>query len=124
MVPIPNHSRYPRATKAAGHSSKARRSQTMSKRFSKRPFYLLVPCIFIAALAIIFGSGGAIADHTPGGTYVNPLTIDIPNSTFDVETFADPAVIRGNDGFYYAYGTTDPLHDQDRQPNGDLNFHK
>ena len=25
------------------------------------------------------------------------------------DTFADPAVIRGKDGYWYAFGTTDPL---------------
>jgi arabinan endo-1,5-alpha-L-arabinosidase len=41
-----------------------------------------------------------------------------------VETFADPAVIRGNDGFYYAYATTDPLHSNDRDSSGNFIFHK
>ena len=32
-----------------------------------------------------------------------------PVSAGAADTFADPAVIRGRDGFWYAYGTSDPL---------------
>ena len=41
----------------------------------------------------------------PGGrpTYVNPVS-----KTF-ADTFADPSVVRGKDGWWYAYGTSDPL---------------
>ena len=37
------------------------------------------------------------------GTYTNPVSRDF------ADTFADPAVIRAKDGYWYAYGTTDPL---------------
>ena len=37
------------------------------------------------------------------GTYTNPVSAGF------ADTFADPAVIRGQDGWWYAYGTTDPL---------------
>lgn len=37
------------------------------------------------------------------GTYTNPISAGM------VDTFADPAIIRGKDGYWYAYGTTDPL---------------
>lgn len=50
------------------------------------------------------------ARFTPGsqppgapGTYTNPVSAGF------ADTFADPAVIRGQDGWWYAYGTTDPL---------------
>jgi arabinan endo-1,5-alpha-L-arabinosidase len=36
-------------------------------------------------------------------SYVNPVS-----KTF-ADTYADPSVIRGKDGYWYAYGTTDPL---------------
>jgi arabinan endo-1,5-alpha-L-arabinosidase len=39
----------------------------------------------------------------PAGTYTNPVTREF------ADTFADPAVVRGRDGWWYAYGTTDPL---------------
>ena len=32
-----------------------------------------------------------------------------PVSRAFADTFADPAVVRGRDGWWYAYGTTDPL---------------
>ncbi|WP_309134460.1 family 43 glycosylhydrolase [Cellulomonas sp.] len=44
--------------------------------------------------------------HGPGdgrATYVNPVGAGA------ADTFADPAVVRGQDGWWYAYGTTDPL---------------
>ena len=79
---------------------------------------------FVAALAALsLAAGVARADHTPGNTYVNPLPIAIPGDGV-VQTFADPAVIKGPDGFYYAYGTSDPLHESDRAPGGGFNFHK
>ena len=36
-------------------------------------------------------------------TYTNPVSADF------ADTFADPAVIRGKDGWWYAFGTSDPL---------------
>jgi arabinan endo-1,5-alpha-L-arabinosidase len=44
-----------------------------------------------------------------GGTYTNPVSKDF------ADTFADPAVIKGKDGFWYAYGTTDPLREGEKQ---------
>ncbi|MEU4690514.1 family 43 glycosylhydrolase [Actinoplanes sp. NPDC023714] len=38
-----------------------------------------------------------------GPTYTNPV------SAGTVDTFPDPAVIRGKDGIWYAYGTTNPI---------------
>ncbi|WP_344981357.1 family 43 glycosylhydrolase, partial [Streptosporangium fragile] len=40
--------------------------------------------------------------HT-AGTYANPVTAGV------VDTFPDPAMIRGKDGFWYAYGTQNPV---------------
>jgi beta-xylosidase len=47
-------------------------------------------------------SAPAAAQTAPGG-YANPISRDV------ADTFADPAVIRAKDGYWYAYGTTDPL---------------
>ncbi|MEU9835694.1 family 43 glycosylhydrolase [Streptosporangium sp. NPDC048047] len=47
--------------------------------------------------------GAAVPARTPRGTYVNPVSRDF------ADTFADPSVIRGDDGWWYAYGTSDPL---------------
>ncbi|MFI2362980.1 family 43 glycosylhydrolase [Promicromonospora sp. NPDC019610] len=84
---------------------------------------------FVAALATLAlvagavalpGTGGAppaaAADRTgtdrtatdqaappPGTTYTNPVTEPF------ADTYADPAVIRGKDGWWYLYATSDPL---------------
>jgi beta-xylosidase len=62
--------------------------------------------ILIAALAAVLGPAAAPAVATPApstGTYVNPVSRDLG------DTYADPAVVRGRDGWWYAYATTDPL---------------
>jgi hypothetical protein len=43
-------------------------------------------------------------------TYTNPV------SAAFADTFADPSVIRGRDGAWYAYGTSDPLRSGERTP--------
>src|SRR5687767_14947545 len=43
--------------------------------------------------------------------YANPLSASF------ADTFADPVVVRGPDGIWYAYGTTDPLRE------GEKTFH-
>lgn len=60
-----------------------------------------------ALLTVLVGTGGTAwtnpphAEPTP--TYSNPVGGDaIPN-------FADPSVIRGRDGYWYAYATADPM---------------
>jgi len=45
--------------------------------------------------------------HVDGASRTEPYTN--PVSAGFADTFADPAVIRGKDGYWYAYGTTDPL---------------
>lgn len=58
------------------------------------------------AMALAVGvavSPAAAVQPDESTTYTNPVS-----STF-ADTFADPAVIRGKDGLWYAYGTTDPL---------------
>ncbi|HEX9988138.1 MAG TPA: family 43 glycosylhydrolase [Chloroflexia bacterium] len=57
--------------------------------------------------------------------YHNPLQIRIPDDG-RVETCADPNVIKGQqpgDRYWYLYCTTDPLNSEDRNKNGDFNFH-
>jgi arabinan endo-1,5-alpha-L-arabinosidase len=48
-------------------------------------------------------AAGAAASDGTGSTYTNPV------SKAFADTYADPSVIRGKDGWWYAYGTTDPL---------------
>ncbi|MGY1806936.1 family 43 glycosylhydrolase [Blastococcus sp. SYSU D00669] len=42
-------------------------------------------------------------------SYTNPVSAPV------ADTYADPAVIRGKDGWWYAYGTTDPLREGDTE---------
>lgn len=48
-------------------------------------------------------AGGPPPPSSSSATYTNPVSDDF------ADTFADPAVLRGKDGWWYAYGTTDPL---------------
>jgi arabinan endo-1,5-alpha-L-arabinosidase len=68
---------------------------------------------------------GATLAPAGTGTYSNPLPIQIPGGGL-VQSCADPSILRGQqpgDTYWYVYCTTDPLNDQDRDPNGNLNFH-
>ena len=62
----------------------------------------------------------------PTATYSNPLAPVVPGGG-TVDSCADPTVIRGQqagDDDWYMYCTTDPLNDDDRGPDGDLQFRK
>ncbi len=56
----------------------------------------------VLALSVLLASGIGLAQETDG-TYTNPVSKDF------ADTFADPAVIKGKDGYWYAFGTSDPL---------------
>src|SRR3712207_4750500 len=60
------------------------------------------------ALCLLLTSGAGLAQEATG-TYVNPVS-----KTF-ADTFADPAVIKAKDGYWYAYGTSDPLREGEGQ---------
>ncbi|MGW2095571.1 family 43 glycosylhydrolase [Promicromonospora sukumoe] len=47
---------------------------------------------------------------TPPATYTNPVTAGV------TDTFPDPAVIRGKDGAWYAYGTQNPVFNSQGEP--------
>ena len=64
------------------------------------------------ALALLLAAGAGSAQETTG-SYTNPVS----RGVFDA--FPDPAIIKGKDGYWYAYGTTDPV----RQSFGDNSFH-
>ncbi|MEV4544869.1 family 43 glycosylhydrolase [Micromonospora echinaurantiaca] len=59
--------------------------------------------LLLAATASAPAVAGADAD------YRNPVSAGF------ADTFADPVVLRGDDGYWYAYGTTDPLREGERQ---------
>jgi hypothetical protein len=62
----------------------------------------LLAALAVAASMLVAGPlAGAGAADAP--TYLNPVS-----KTF-ADTFADPSLMRGKDGWWYAYGTSDPL---------------
>ncbi|MDQ3930023.1 MAG: family 43 glycosylhydrolase, partial [Chloroflexota bacterium] len=106
----------------------------MRTRSSIKVFGLLIVALACVLGIALFQTGGAQAgpagprDHVPAGAYDNPARILITGTgtltgTY-VESWADPMVISATDGYYYAYATTDPLADSDRDAGGSLNFHK
>src|SRR4051794_30178647 len=104
---------------------------------SRRLSYLLLLLALIVVLISPAGAvtaqtkvGGAVAppivpsSRVPG-TYSNPLEVQIPGDGL-VQSCADPSIIRGQtsgDSYWYMYCTTDPINDQERDPNGGLVFH-
>ena len=66
------------------------------------------------ALAPAHGATSSAAPARAPGTettsYVNAVSRQM------ADTFADPSVIRGKDGFWYAFGTSDPLREGERTP--------
>ncbi|WP_315092912.1 family 43 glycosylhydrolase [uncultured Cellulomonas sp.] len=66
------------------------------------------PLAVSLTLGLVLGATAAVAgppERGGGGStpYTNPVSAGF------ADTYADPAVIRGKDGWWYAYGTTDPL---------------
>ena len=62
-----------------------------------------VVAALFALLAAFVTPAAAAPAAAPGDSYTNPV------SRAFADTYADPAVVRGNDGWWYAYATTDPL---------------
>ena len=61
--------------------------------------------VLLALCLLLIPSGGEAQES---GSYTNPVSRGF------ADTFADPAVIKGKDGYWYAYGTTDPLREGER----------
>ncbi|MBT2410932.1 family 43 glycosylhydrolase [Streptomyces sp. ISL-12] len=59
--------------------------------------------VLTALLLAALPSTGHATTTAPRPTYTNPVTSGV------VDTFPDPAVIRGKDGYWYAYGTQNPV---------------
>ena len=63
------------------------------------------------ALTLLVAGGASPAFAAPPrverATYTNPVSKGF------ADTFADPSLIRGKDGWWYAYGTSDPLREGD-----------
>lgn len=60
----------------------------------------LLPLALIAATLFVPAQSAAAA---------RPIHYSNPVSAPAADTFADPAVVKGKDGFWYAFGTSDPL---------------
>jgi arabinan endo-1,5-alpha-L-arabinosidase len=67
----------------------------------------------IAIIVVLVSVLGAVQTEGAESSYTNPVS----RGAFDA--FPDPAIIKGKDGYWYAYGTTDPV----RQSFGDDSFH-
>ncbi|MFL6129857.1 MAG: family 43 glycosylhydrolase [Mycobacteriales bacterium] len=67
----------------------------------------------VSALAVVAGLLGPLT--TPAAAD-QPATYRNPVSRTFADTFADPSVVRGRDGWWYAYGTSDPLRSGERTP--------
>ncbi|MEU1398498.1 family 43 glycosylhydrolase [Micromonospora zamorensis] len=67
------------------------------------------------ALAAALGLILATLAPPPAAGSGGPSRYDNPISVGVGDTFADPVIVRGDDGFWYAYGTTDPLREGERE---------
>jgi arabinan endo-1,5-alpha-L-arabinosidase len=81
----------------------------------------------LLAVATLIAMAAIAPAHVAAKTnsYENPLTIQIPGDGL-VESCADPSLVKGQqpgDPYWYAYCTTDPLNDEDRNAAGGFNFH-
>lgn len=72
----------------------------------------------VAALTVSTGLTPATAAPAAGdrSAGVTRTAYENPVSKAFADTFADPAVIRGKDGYWYSYGTTDPLREGELTP--------
>ncbi|MFL5802159.1 MAG: family 43 glycosylhydrolase [Roseiflexaceae bacterium] len=94
----------------------------MQRRIWRRRLPHLFPMVLSLAIGLILAAtAGAAPAGRVTGTYRNPLTIEIPGDG-RVESCADPSVIYGQDHYWYAYCTTDPLNDEDKTGDS-FNFH-
>ena len=77
---------------------RASASPTRHHPLTGRLAILLLLALSLTGVALLPGAAGAAP-----GAYLNPVSRGF------ADTFADPSVIRAKDGYWYAYGTTDPL---------------
>jgi arabinan endo-1,5-alpha-L-arabinosidase len=85
--------------------SKIERNKVERSTFARIwPALVMLVAVAAAVPATSAGAAERVAASTQT-TYQNPVS-----KTF-ADTYADPSVIRGADGWWWAYGTTDPLHE-------------
>ncbi len=97
----------------------------MHRAIVRPPLSALILTLLALAIALVVPQRVAVQAAGRAPTYTNPLPVTIPNGGL-VESCADPAIIRGQapgDTAWYMYCTTDPLNGQDRNAEGNLNFH-
>ena len=79
------------------------------RRSPRRRTTSLAAALSLALAVLVVGPAG-VTRAADAPTYVNPVS-----KTF-ADTFADPSVIRGKDGWWYSYGTSDPLREGEHAP--------
>lgn len=62
------------------------------------------------SLAVSLAGSPAVAEPDAVGTPDDATTQNPISASFS-DTYADPAVLRGKDGWWYLYATSDPLHE-------------
>ena len=85
----------------------------------------IVILLLITALWLPATATSATSPTQQARTFTNPIEAAIPGEDAVVENCPDPAILSGHDQgdpTWYAYCTMDPLHDQDRDSDGNLRF--
>src|SRR3954471_292664 len=65
--------------------------------------------LLVTGVATVPATSAAGATSSAHGTSYRTTTYRNPVSRSFADTYADPDVVRGKDGWWYAYATTDPL---------------
>jgi len=74
------------------------------RALSNRSLRLATALIVGGALATVpYAAASGVVKGASSSTYINPVSKDF------ADTFADPSVIKGKDGYWYAFATSDPL---------------
>ncbi len=72
---------------------------------------VVLPAVLVAAGLPAVATARPVSGAVPTGSrYVNPVSRGF------ADTFPDPSIIRGRDGYWYAYGTADPLRESQMRP--------
>ena len=85
----------------------------------------VLPALLAALLLLGALVGQAVRPSSvlAADSYDNPLLAAVPGDGV-VESCADPSTFYADDGYWYTYCTSDPLNADDRNADGDFNFHK
>ena len=70
---------------------------------SRRTTGAALAAVSLVLTVLVTGPGSATSSAATAPTYTNPVSKSF------ADTFADPSIIRGKDGWWYSYGTSDPL---------------